>query len=95
MRLDALDNQCLFEALTFVILSVVLAVVVLQIFSQRTAGPLLATEHAQFGLAATLIERAVSAIATVKAFNALLHEQTAFLSVTQKLRGTVRWVNRI
>ena len=56
MRSDALDNRCLFEALTFVILSVVLAVVVLQIFLQRTAGPLLATKHAQFGLAATLIE---------------------------------------
>ena len=82
-------------ALTLVILSVVPAIVVLQIISQRTAGPLLAVERAQFGLAATLVERAVSAIATVKAFNAVSHEQTAFISVTQKLQNTAWRVNRI
>ena len=82
-------------SLTLVILSVVPAIVVLQIISQRMAGPLLAVERAQFGLAATLVERSVSAIATVKAFNAVAHEQTAFLSVTQKLQNTAWRVNRI
>ena len=47
-------------ALTLVIMSVVPVIVILQIISQRVAGPLLAVERAQFGLAATLVERAVS-----------------------------------
>ena len=80
-------------SLTLVIMSVVPVIVVLQIISQRTAGPLLAMERAQFGLAATLVERAVSAIATVKAFNASSHEQTAFISVTRKLQDTAWRVN--
>lgn len=82
-------------SLTLVILSVVPVIVILQIISQRVAGPLLAVERAQFGLAATLVERAVSAIATVKAFNAVSHEQSAFLSVTRKLQNTAWRVNRI
>ncbi|KAH9000642.1 P-loop containing nucleoside triphosphate hydrolase protein [Lactarius hatsudake] len=68
---------------------------VLQIISQRLAGPLLATERAQLGLAATLVERAVSAIATVKAFNAMSFEQSAFFSVTQKLQNAAWRMNRV
>jgi ATP-binding cassette, subfamily B (MDR/TAP), member 1 len=82
-------------SLTLVILSVIPAIVVLQIISQRVAGPILASERAQFGQAATLVERAVSAIATVKAFNAVAHERSAFLSVTRKLQNTAWRVNRI
>src|SRR6266702_3436202 len=82
-------------ALTLVILSVVPIIVVLQIVSQRLAGPLLAVERVQLGLAATLAERAVSAIATVKAFNAMSFEQSAFLSVTQKLQSTAWQMNRV
>lgn len=82
-------------ALTLVILSVVPIIVILQIISQRIAGPLLAVERAQLGLAATLAERAVSAIATVKAFNAVSFEQSAFLSVTKKLQNTAWRMNRV
>ncbi len=77
------------------ILSVVPAIVILQIISQRLAGPILAVERTQFGLAATLVERAVSAIATVKAFNAVSHEHSAFLTVIQKLQTSAWRVNRI
>jgi ATP-binding cassette, subfamily B (MDR/TAP), member 1 len=78
-----------------VILSVVPAIVILQIISQRVAGPILAVERTQFGLAATLVERAVSAIATVKAFNAVPHEHSAFLTVIRKLQTSAWRVNRL
>ena len=82
-------------ALTLVILSVVPLIIILQIVSQRLAGPLLAVERVQLGLAATLAERAVSAIATVKAFNAISFEHSAFLSVTQKLQNTAWRISRV
>lgn len=82
-------------ALTLVILAVIPVIIVLQIVSQRLAGPLIAIERAQLGLAATLVERAVSAISTVKAFNATAFEQSAFLSVTQKIQNTAWRVNRL
>ena len=82
-------------ALTLVILSVVPVIVVLQIVSQRIVGPLLAVERVQLGSAATLAERAVSAIATVKAFNAMSFEQSAFLSVTTKLQNIAWRMNRV
>ncbi|KAF9495161.1 P-loop containing nucleoside triphosphate hydrolase protein [Pleurotus eryngii] len=56
--------------LTFVILSTVPLLTFIQGVSQATAGPLLSAEHGSIGIAGTLIDRAVSAIATVKAFNA-------------------------
>ena len=82
-------------SLTLVILSVVPAIVILQVISQRVVGPLLSVERAQFGLAATLVERAVSAIATVKAFNAVSHEHSAFVAVVRKLQNTAWRENRI
>jgi hypothetical protein len=69
------------------IFSVVPVIVILQIVSQRLAGPLLGVERAQFGLVAILVERAVSAIATVKAFNAVSHEHSAFAAVIRKLHN--------
>jgi ATP-binding cassette subfamily B (MDR/TAP) protein 1 len=82
-------------SLTLVILSVVPAIVIVQMISQRLAGPLLGLERAQFGQAATLVERAVSAIATVKAFNAVSHEHSAFVAIVRKLKNTACRVNRI
>jgi ATP-binding cassette subfamily B (MDR/TAP) protein 1 len=78
-----------------VILSVIPAIIIVQTISQRIAGPLLAVERAQLGLAATLVERAISAIATVKAFNAASHEQSALLSVTRKLQDVSWRVHRV
>ena len=77
------------------ILSVVPAIIILQINLQRIARPLLKTKSAQSVLAATLADRAMCAIATVKAFNAVSHEQSAFFSVTQKLQNSLWRVNRI
>ncbi len=82
-------------SLTLVILTVVPLIVILQMISQRLAGPPLAVERAQLGFAATLVERAVSAISTVKAFNASTHEQSAFLSVTQRIQSLAWKVNRV
>ena len=70
------------------ILSVVPAIVILQIILQRIATPLLRAKGTHFLQAATLADRVVSAIATVKAFNAVPHEQSAFLSVLLKLQNS-------
>ncbi|KAG1721099.1 hypothetical protein EDB19DRAFT_1917511 [Suillus lakei] len=60
--------------LTLVILSAAPALIIIQAFSQVLAGPLLTRERTFTASAATVVERAVSAIATVKAFNAATHE---------------------
>lgn len=60
--------------LTLVILSAAPALIIIQAFSQVLSGPLLARERTFTASAATIVERAVSAIATVKAFNAATHE---------------------
>jgi len=57
-------------ALTLVILSAVPILMLIQGLSQGFASPLLAHEREQTGVAATIIDRAIAAIATVKAFNA-------------------------
>ncbi|KAG2051748.1 hypothetical protein BDR06DRAFT_915985 [Suillus hirtellus] len=60
--------------LTLVILSAAPALIIIQAFSQVLAGPLLTRERTFTASAATVVERAVSAIATIKAFNAATHE---------------------
>ncbi|KAI0672285.1 P-loop containing nucleoside triphosphate hydrolase protein [Trametes maxima] len=62
-------------SLTLVILSAVPVLMIIQTLSQGFVGPRLAAERAHCASAATLIDRAVAAIATVKAFNAEVHEQ--------------------
>ncbi|KAL5514601.1 hypothetical protein ACEPAG_1917 [Sanghuangporus baumii] len=64
-------------ALTLVVLSGVPILTVIQIISQRFAGPLVNAERVYTGVAASFIERALGAIATVKAFNAQSAEQAA------------------
>ncbi|KAF8625845.1 hypothetical protein AX17_006741 [Amanita inopinata Kibby_2008] len=61
-------------ALTLVILLAVPILTLIQGLSQSIAGPLLARERAHSATAATLIDRAIAGIATVKAFNAVPHE---------------------
>ncbi|KAF8626632.1 hypothetical protein AX15_004779 [Amanita polypyramis BW_CC] len=61
-------------ALTLVILSAVPVLIFIQGLSQSIAGPLLARERAHAASAATLVDRAIAGIATVKAFNAVPHE---------------------
>ena len=77
------------------ILSVVPSIIILQIVLERIATPLLRAKAAQFLLAATLADRAVSAIATVKAFNAVSHEQSVFISSVRELKNCTWRVNRI
>jgi ATP-binding cassette subfamily B (MDR/TAP) protein 1 len=57
-------------ALTLVILSAVPLLILCEAISQSLANPLLAQEREQTAIAATIIDRAIAAIATVKAFNA-------------------------
>ncbi|KAF8996595.1 P-loop containing nucleoside triphosphate hydrolase protein [Cyathus striatus] len=61
-------------SLTLIILSSIPLLALLQGVSQALASPLLASERTYTGVAATLVSRAVGAIATVKAFNAQPHE---------------------
>ncbi|TFY57705.1 hypothetical protein EVJ58_g6862 [Rhodofomes roseus] len=62
-------------SLTLIILSAVPVLMVIQTASQIFAGAHLGVERATTATAATLVDRAVAAIATVKAFNAETHEQ--------------------
>jgi ATP-binding cassette, subfamily B (MDR/TAP), member 1 len=57
-------------ALTLVILSAVPLLTVVQALSQSLASPLVASECSETETAATLIDRALASISTVKAFNA-------------------------
>ncbi|KAK0504638.1 P-loop containing nucleoside triphosphate hydrolase protein [Armillaria luteobubalina] len=74
-------------ALTLVILASVPALVLVQAFSQAVAGPLLSIERSQESVAATLIDRAVSAIATVKAFNATSQERDTLSTVLDRIKA--------
>ncbi|PBK91619.1 P-loop containing nucleoside triphosphate hydrolase protein [Armillaria gallica] len=73
-------------ALTLIILASVPALVLVQAFSQAVAGPLLSIERSQESVAATLIDRAVSAIATVKAFNAASQEHDSLSTVLDRVK---------
>ncbi|CCM02000.1 uncharacterized protein FIBRA_04074 [Fibroporia radiculosa] len=61
-------------SLTLIILSAVPVLMFIQALSQVFAGAYLNVERAQTATASTLVDRAVSAISTVKAFNAENHE---------------------
>ncbi|KAI0795728.1 P-loop containing nucleoside triphosphate hydrolase protein [Abortiporus biennis] len=74
-------------SLTFVILSAVPVLMVIQMFSQNLAGPKLTLERAHTSTAATLVDRAIAAISTVKAFNAEHHEQETISVFLDKLRA--------
>ncbi|KAF9462182.1 P-loop containing nucleoside triphosphate hydrolase protein [Collybia nuda] len=82
-------------ALTLVILSAVPVLVLIQGLSQGFAGPLLAHERSQTATAATLVDRAISAIATVKAFNAHAHEQNSVNTVLDRLSLAARRLNTV
>ena len=73
-------------ALTLVILSAVPALIIIQAVSQGLASPRLAAERAHTATAATLIDRVVVAIATVKAFNAQSYEEAQLSHVLDKMQ---------
>ncbi|KAJ7485153.1 P-loop containing nucleoside triphosphate hydrolase protein [Mycena galericulata] len=78
-------------SLPLVILSAVPILVIIQATSQAVSGPLLGTERQQTAVAATLVDRVVTAsgISTVKAFNAAAHEQRALRTVLDRIETAV------
>ena len=74
-------------SLTLVILSAVPLLMIIQTLSQGFAGPRLAAERVHIASAATLVDRAITAIATVKAFNAEKHEEDQLSTVLHKMRA--------
>ncbi|KAJ7074574.1 P-loop containing nucleoside triphosphate hydrolase protein [Mycena amicta] len=76
-------------SLTLIILLAVPVLVVIQFASQTIAGPLLSIERQQTAVAATLVDRAVAGINTVKAFNASAHEQRSLAVVLQRIESAV------
>ncbi|KAH7926936.1 hypothetical protein BV22DRAFT_1194028 [Leucogyrophana mollusca] len=81
--------------LTLVILSAVPALILIQGFSQGLAGPRLARERSLTAGAATLVERAVTAIATVKAFNAASHEASTLSTLFHRVSEAARSLARL
>jgi ATP-binding cassette, subfamily B (MDR/TAP), member 1 len=73
-------------ALTLVILSAVPVLVFIQAISQSLASPKLAAERAHTATAATLLDRVVIAITTVKAFNAQTYEEANLSQVLDKMQ---------
>ena len=73
-------------ALTLVILSTVPLVLVVQGVAQRFGIPVYDRERAGTAKAGTLLERAISNIATVKAFNAIPREITSFNRVANEIQ---------
>lgn len=75
-------------ALTLVILSAVPVLTIIQAISQNLVSPRLNDERTHTATAATLVDRAVAAIATVKAFNAQSYEERNFAVVLDKLQAS-------
>lgn len=82
-------------ALTLVILSAVPVLIFIQALSQRFAGPLVAAERTHTAVSATLVERAINAISTVKAFNAQAFEVSALSKVLDKMQVSTTKVNAV
>ncbi|KAH9947813.1 P-loop containing nucleoside triphosphate hydrolase protein, partial [Amylocystis lapponica] len=79
-------------SLTLIILSAVPCLMFIQAMSQAFAGGHLQTERAHTSVAATLVDRALAAIATVKAFNAETHEQTTLGVVLENIESAAHKV---
>lgn len=82
-------------ALTLVILLAVPLLSSIQVVSQIFAGPLLVVDRQQSATAATLVDRAVSAITTVKSFNAHGFEQGLLSKSLDTLRSTTKKLNSV
>ena len=77
-------------ALTLVVLSAVPVLIFIQGLSQSITGPLLAQERVHTANAATLVDRAIASIATVKAFNAAPHELSGTSLILDALERAAR-----
>ena len=79
-------------SLTLVILSAVPLLTLVQALSQSLASP---SERFETATAATLVDRALASIATVKAFNAVPFEQKTFDTVLHRLNLTSKKLNAV
>ena len=75
-------------ALTLVILSAVPVLTLIQSLSQALASPHLNDERKHTATAATLVDRAVAAVSTVKAFNAQSYEEKSLATVLDKIQAS-------
>ena len=82
-------------SLTLVILSAVPILMLIHGFSQAFAGGQLAAERSELATAASLVDRAIAAIATVKAFNATRYEYHALSVILSRLKSIVTKINGI
>ena len=82
-------------SLTLVILSAVPVLMIVQALSQAFANPLLSAEREQTGVSATIIDRAISAIATVKAFNATTYENSRATHSFNNLKSAATKLNLV
>ncbi|KAJ7709793.1 P-loop containing nucleoside triphosphate hydrolase protein [Mycena rosella] len=82
-------------ALTLVILSAVPILMVIQTLSQIFAGPLLNVERATTATAATHVDRAVTAISTVKAFNAAAYEHANLSAALDRMTVASKKLNAV
>ncbi|KAJ6597005.1 P-loop containing nucleoside triphosphate hydrolase protein [Mycena vulgaris] len=82
-------------ALTLVILSAVPVLMVIQTLSQIFAGPLLNVERATTATAATHVDRATTAISTVKAFNAAEYEHTNLSAALDRMTTASKKLNAV
>ena len=82
-------------SLTLVILSAVPILMFVQTLSQSLATPLLAAERQQTGISATIIDRAISAISTVKVFNAIPYETTRAVKSFNNLKSAAKKLNLV
>lgn len=82
-------------ALTLVILSAVPVLIAIQTLSQTFAGPLLNVERSTTATAATQVDRAVTSISTVKAFNAAPYEHTNLSAALDRMTAATRKLNAV
>jgi ATP-binding cassette, subfamily B (MDR/TAP), member 1 len=82
-------------SLTLVILSAVPVLMVVQALSQAFASPLLSAERNQTGVSATVIDRAISAISTVKVINAVPYETSRATQSFNNLKSAAIKLNLV
>ncbi|KAF8153367.1 P-loop containing nucleoside triphosphate hydrolase protein [Crassisporium funariophilum] len=82
-------------SLTLVILAALPLLTLTQFLSQSHAAPLLAAERTHTARTATLIERALSSIATVKALNASSFEEDRAKGMFEGLRAKAKSLNGV
>jgi ATP-binding cassette, subfamily B (MDR/TAP), member 1 len=68
---------------------------IVQALSQAFAIPLLSAEREQTGVSGTIIDRAISAIATVKAFNAATYENSRATLLFKNLKSAAIKLNLV